>query len=287
MKVSVFDYTDYRKYLQDHYTAEKKRNKAFSYRYFARRAGINSVGLYKDVIEGRQNLGRSLILKFAQSIGLGKKETEYFENMVYFNEAKSVDERKLFFERMMASYRSKARKVDSSKYEFYSKWYYSAIRALISLYKIRDDNEFHRKVAKILVPTIRPEQVKKSLQILKKLDFICENDEGFFELVDAVITTGEVKTEKNVMALNVVNFQKEMMKLAGESFDRHKTNQLDMSTLTLSISGETLKEIKRELAVCRQKIAGMAERDKNPEFVYQLNQHLYPMSKKIKEENND
>ncbi len=279
-KISVFDYTDYRLYLQDYYSAQKSSNKAFSYRYFARKAGINSIGLYKDVIEGRQNLGRSLILKFSHTIGHGKKEAEYFENLVYFNEAKTVEERKLFFERMMSSYRSKARKIDADKYEYYSRWYYSAVRALLSYMRFKDTAAAHKTIARCLDPVIRPEQAKKSIQILKKLGLIEADKEGYLHLVDAVITTDKVKTEKNVAFLNIVNFQKAMIERATEAFDRHKSNKLDMSTLTLSVSEDTLQDIKKELALCRQKISGMAERDKNPTHVYQINQQLFPMSKK-------
>jgi len=76
VKINIFDYTDYRKYLLDFYTDQKRSKKAFSYRFFARKAGINSVGLYKDVVEGRQNLGRALIFKFSTAMGHSKKEGE-------------------------------------------------------------------------------------------------------------------------------------------------------------------------------------------------------------------
>ena len=284
-KVNVFDYTDYRKYLLDYYNEQKRKRKAFSYRYFARKAGINSIGLYRDVINGRQSLGRSLIFKFSQAIGHGEKEAEYFENMVYFNEAKSVEERKLFFERMMASYRSKARIVDASKYEYYSRWYYSAVRALLSCRKFSDTADDYKNIAKALNPPIRPEQAKKATKVLEKLEFIKRGKKGFYELCDDVITTGIVKTEKNIASLNVINFQKEMMRLAGESFDRNESDQLDMSTLTLGISRSTLKEIKKELIAFRQKVAGMAERDNNPEIIYQFNQQLFPLSRGDRERN--
>ena len=102
--------------------------------------------------------------------------------MVYFNEAKSVEERKLFFERMMASYRSKARIVDASKYEYYSRWYYSAVRALISCRKFSGKADEYKNLAKALNPPIRPEQAKKAIKVLEELDFIRKNKKGFYEI---------------------------------------------------------------------------------------------------------
>ncbi len=87
---SVFGFTDYRAYLRAYYTFQKQKNAVFSYRYFALRAKINSSGLYKNVVDGKRTLGRSLISKFSAAMKLNKKEALYFENMVYFNDAKSL-----------------------------------------------------------------------------------------------------------------------------------------------------------------------------------------------------
>jgi uncharacterized protein (TIGR02147 family) len=284
-QLSVFTYTDYRKYLFDYYREQKRMRKAFSYRFFARKAGINSVGLYKDVVEGRQNLGRALIMKFSAAIGHTKKEAEYFENMVFFNEARTSDERKLFFERMVSSQGAQSRIVDETKYEYYSKWYYSAVRALISIGRFKNDDKSCRKIAGILNPRIRPDKVKKALALLKRLEFITEDEDGFFVLSDAVITTGALSLEKNVTVLNVVNFQKEVMALATEAFDTFGSENINISTLTLGISDVTKVLIKEELAAFRNKIASLAEKDTTPNRVFQLNVQLFPLSDIFKGDN--
>jgi uncharacterized protein (TIGR02147 family) len=275
---SVFDYTDYRRYLADYYHERKRVSKAFSYRFFARKAGINSVGLYKDVVEGRQSLGRALIFKFSVAIGHTKKEAEYFENMVFFNEAASVEERTLFFERMMASQKTKTNIVEKTKYEYYQKWYYSAVRALIALGKFSGSDSDYRKIAAILNPRIRPDEAKKACSVLERLGFICRNEEGVFVLADAVITTGVLQPNANVTALNVINFQKEVMSLANESLDRFGPENINLSTLTLGISSGTVAEIKEELAGVRNRIAALAEKDAAADRVFQLNMQFFPLS---------
>jgi uncharacterized protein (TIGR02147 family) len=274
----IFDYTDYRRYLSDYYHARKLTSKAFSYRYFAKKAGINSVGLYKDVVEGRQHLGRALIFKFSVALGHSKKEAEYFESMVFFNEADTVEERTLFFDRMMACQKTKARIIDSTKYEYYHKWYYSAVRALVSMGKFGDDENNYRTIAGILNPRIRPDEVKKALGVLKRLGFIIKNNEGIFVVTEAVITTGMLMADANVTALNVVNFQKEVMVLANESLDRFGAENINLSTLTLGISEATMKAVKEELSAVRNKIAALAEKDAAADRVFQLNMQFFPMS---------
>jgi uncharacterized protein (TIGR02147 family) len=278
--ISVYDYTDYRKYLFDYYQNQKKQHKAFSYRYFARKAEINSIGLYRDVVEGRQSLGRSLILKFSQALRHTKNEASYFENMVYFNEAKTIDERKMYFGRMMSFGRSKAFKIDAGKYEYYSRWYYSAVRALLTCFRFQDDFE---SIAKALDPPIRPDQAKKALEVLGNLGFIKKDAEGYYELDKAVITTGILSDDQKVNTLNVINFQKTMMQMAQDMYERHPFQRLSMSTLTMSVSKQTFSVIKDEIAALREKIAAMAEKDANPDRIYQLSYQLFPLSR-IKED---
>jgi len=283
-KLSIFDYTDYRRYLADFYNERKLLNKTFSYRYFAKKAGINSIGLYKDVVEGRQNLGRALIFKFSTAMGHSKKEAEYFENMVFFNEAGTVEERTLFFERMVACQKTKAGIVDSTKYEYYNKWYYSAVRALVSIGKFKDDEKSYKKIAGVLNPRIRPDEAKRALALLERFGFIGKNDDGIFVLTETAITTGVLKPNTNVTLLNVVNFQKEVMSLANESIDRFGVEHINLSTLTLGISEATVSEIKEELALVRNKIAMLAEKDLAADQVYQLNMQFFPMSDRKRKE---
>lgn len=275
-KVRVFDYTDYRKYLMDYYRDRKSGSAFFSYRFFARKAGINSVGLYKDVVEGRQSLGRGLMVKFSQALELSERESEYFANMVLFNEAASTEERRLYFRKLMASYDSKARKVDGAQYEFYSKWYYSAVRALLSYFPFTGD---FGELARRLNPPIRPAQAKKSIHVLEKLGMIACDPEGCYRPVDAVITSGPGLVERNVQTLNVINFQKAMLAMAAKSYDAAPLRDLDMSTLTLSFSKETFQAVKKEIAALRAKIAGMAEKDAKPDRVYQISYNLFPLTR--------
>ena len=282
--ISIFNYTDYRRYLDAFYHERKSVSKAFSYRYFAKKAGINSVGLYKDVVEGRQRLGRALIFKFSNAMGHTKKEAEYFANMVFFNEADTVEERTLFFERMMACQKTKAKLVEATKYEYYHKWYYSAIRALVSIGRFRDCPEDHRILAKILNPRIQPDEAKKALNVLERLGFIARDSSGVLQLTNAVITTGSLKPNASVTALNVLNFQKEMNALANESLDRFGASNINLSTLTLGISAPTVAAIKEELAAVRNKIAALAEKDNAADRVFQLNMQFFPMSDIYKEQ---
>jgi uncharacterized protein (TIGR02147 family) len=56
LDVEVFDYRDYRAYLRDVYQSRKSSEYGFSYRAFAKRAGLSAPNYLKLVAEGQRNL---------------------------------------------------------------------------------------------------------------------------------------------------------------------------------------------------------------------------------------
>ncbi len=51
---NIFNYMDYREFLEDFYDEQKSANKAFSYQYFANKAGFKSKSFIKLVIDGKK-----------------------------------------------------------------------------------------------------------------------------------------------------------------------------------------------------------------------------------------
>jgi uncharacterized protein (TIGR02147 family) len=275
-KTNVFDYTDYRKYLSDYYQFQKKKNPAFSYRYFAKKAAFSSSGFYKELVDGKRSLSRSLIVRFSEALKHSKKEAEYFENMVYFNDAATVKERVVYFTKMMASYESIAYRILGDQYEYFSKWYYAVVRELLAYVPFKDD---YKSLARRVNPPIREDQAKKAIQILEKLKLIEKDGNGIYVRSAPILTTGYPSGEKSLNLLNVINFQKAMLAMAAEAYDRHPLKKMDMSTLTLSISENTFAIMKEEIANFRKRLLSMAEKDEQPDRIYQLCYHFFPMTK--------
>lgn len=270
-KISVFDYTDYRQYLAEYYE-EQKRNfpKVFSYRFFAQKAGYNSSGLYKDIVSKRTNIKPGFAMKLSKAIGHSPNEEEYFECMVNFNQAETVDEKNKYFERMKRFYRSKAFIVDAKQHEFYSKWYYSAVRDLLSIGNFADN---YSDIARSLNPRIRSEQAKKSIQLLCKLGLIEKNGQGYYKAINRIITSGD-----EVGSLQMKNFQSEMIGLARDALDRFPAHLRNISTVTFSISKQDYSVVNAEIDACRKKILQLVEKSKNEDRLYQLNLQLFPLS---------
>jgi hypothetical protein len=99
---NVFEYTDYRKFLADWYNYKKNANHAFSYNGFAQKAGFKNKGFFHTVIHDKRNLTKSSLVKVVQAVGLTKNEADYFENLVFFNQATDLKDRNYFYEKLSA-----------------------------------------------------------------------------------------------------------------------------------------------------------------------------------------
>ncbi len=132
---SIFQYLNYRIFLKDYYTELKAEKKHFSYRYFSRRANINSPNFLKVVIEGKRNLSSKTIDKFAKAIGFNKSEAVFFRHLVLFNQAKTSSERRENFIilKEMAIHLQQNPGIDqnSPNHETPS-WYGNAVREILS-----------------------------------------------------------------------------------------------------------------------------------------------------------
>ena len=128
-KPSVLEYLDYRQFLRDAFGYRKEQSRAFSHRYFAEKARFSSPNFLQLVMTGKRNLTHKSAGQVAEAFEMGKREQEYFESLVFMNQAETQDERNRYFLRL-ASVRGarSARRIEKAQYDYFSHWYYPVIR---------------------------------------------------------------------------------------------------------------------------------------------------------------
>ncbi|MBN1980373.1 MAG: TIGR02147 family protein [Chitinivibrionales bacterium] len=267
--MTIYDYFDYRAYLKDFYNEQKKKSSFFSYRYMAGKVELDPGYLVK-VLHGKHHIAQKSIEKFIKLCKLAKKEGLYFETLVYFAKAKTDSEAKLYFEKLLSFKDVAAKKIEPYQYEFYQKWYYSAVRALIGYFPFRDD---YATLAEQLNPPITVKEAREAITLLERLSFIKKNDDGIYTLTETLITTGS-----SWQSLAIRQFQRCTMNLAIESLDRHNPSIRDISTVTMAVASEQLSEIKELVKSFRSSLLKYAEDCPKPNRVYQLNIQIIPLT---------
>lgn len=272
--VDPFEYLNYRKLLKDLYDERKAANPNFSYRYIAQKVGFSSAGFFANILQGKRNISPEFIFKFAEVFKLKKSESEYFELLVNFNQAKDHARKRFYFEKILGHKKSKITITDARQYEFYSAWYYTAVRELIDIYPFKGDYE---ELARRVSPPIKAIEAKNAVDLLEQIGFIRKNDEGVYKQADTFISTGY---EANSVA--ITNFLIEMADRAKEAIDLYPRDKRDISALTFTLSEHGFATIEERLKSFRREVLEIVQEDKNnkrQDRVYHLNFHLFPLTK--------
>jgi uncharacterized protein (TIGR02147 family) len=262
--LDIFQYHDYRQFLKDYFEESKRTCKAFSHQYFAHKAGIRSSGFMLHVIKGQRNLTPNVLHKVAHAVGLGDAQTEYFEILVNFNQAKHQQDRDYYLEKLMEKKRlGNTVRLRDKQLDYYSDWHHSAVREIIP---VLGKNAQPATIAKHLIPAISPAKVRSSLKLLEELGLIRKNPEGGWETA-------------------IVRFQRQMLGLARESWDNCPAGEAAAHTLTLAMSEKLAKEIREDMELFKKKLIEKVLAEHEPaERLYEVTMNYFPLSRKKKGE---
>jgi uncharacterized protein (TIGR02147 family) len=273
--LSIFDYLDYREFLRDFYKEQKRKHYYFSFRFLSQKTKIDPAHIAR-VFQCKRHLSEKSLAPFVALCKFNEEEKRYFDQLVSFNMARTDRQASQAFETLLSLSNIKSLTLRPEQYAFYTKWYYTAVRALIALrpFSARDC----RRIAQALSPCITAGQARDAIKLLLKLGLVQKNQDGILNVTDEHITTG---TQWRSLAVNA--FQAETLRLAQESLDRHAKALRDISTVTIGIKHARMDEIRQRIAEFRKSIINCAEEDQDPDDVYQLNIQLFPLTDSSRE----
>ena len=271
---SLFKYIDYRSYLEDYYNEKKRTMRSFSYRYFAMRAGIKSPNFLKQIIEGERNLTRRTIDQFIKALNLNKKESQFFKNLVFFNQAKTAQEKQEHYSTMlhMMDYITENR-LTIDHYRYFDKWYTSVLRELICLYDFKDN---FSRIAKTVYPSISTIEVRESVALLLRLKLIAKQKDGTYRQTSAAIIS-----DNPMVALARRSFNSAMLERARYANETIGRDERNISGITMGISKRCYDVILTEMAAFKERIKVIVNQDSKSSWVYQLNMQLFPLSSDV------
>ena len=274
---SIFKYISYREYLADFYKWHKENSYGFSYRSMAECLGFTSPNFLKLVIDGDRNISRESLEKIIKGIGLNKLETEYFTYLVFFNQAKDNVEKNYYFG-LLTALRSSSNitKISPEQYEYFNEWYHPAIRELVAGKSFPLDFD---ALSESLDKKVTAFQIKKSVDLLMKLDLLKINVHNIYEHTSPILNTGN---ELNTFAVR--KYHKEILNIAQYKIDEISPDKRENSHVTIKISEKGFLKIKKRIQDFREEILQIVSDDNDVNEIYHVNLQLYPITKSVKNE---
>jgi uncharacterized protein (TIGR02147 family) len=268
---TIFEYDNYRVFLKDIYESQKKKDKKYSYRFFAKLAGFQSSNFMMLVIDGKRNLALPSIEKFAKALRLNKEEAEFFKNLVLFNQATTIEEKDDYAAELLKSQTwKKIHPLKQAQFNYLRHWYYVAIRELANCEGFNEDPEW---LAKHVFPNITVHQAKTALAELTQLGLLVKDDEGKIKTANPKIATAD-----EVISSSVAHYHRQALERASESIQRFSREKRDLSVVALPINSRDIAALKEKISHFRKELAQLIGDSKDANKVYQLNIQLFPIA---------
>jgi len=269
--INIYDYQNYRLFLADFLNDKKQLEKGFSQRDILKKMGITSSGFLSNVLSGRNNLTTAQVAALSAVLKFKKADAEYFETLVLFTQAQTLEEKNTYYSRMVKLHKSKYKTLKPDQLSLFAKWHYAVIRELIYFYEFRDD---YKELARMVDPPISPKEAEDAIAELERIGLIEKDAAGMYRQKSGIVSTGD-----EIRSFHVANFILETLKHAERSLDTVPSELRDLSALTLKVSPEKMKEIKTEIQMFRKKLLRMVESDAGQTQVYQCNINFFPVTK--------
>ncbi len=276
----VFDYLNYRLFLKDLFKEEKKKpTSQITHKFILAELGITSTGFMSNVVAGRKNLTHIQATKIAKILKFKKPEMQYFEILVYFTQAKTIEEKNEYFNRLVTLQKVKMKVIDKKKMSLFSKWYFVFVRELLESYNYKGESaEENTKFGQKLIPSIKGGEVKEAIEYLIQMVLIEKDVNGFYRPMNNAISTGD-----EVKSLHTAKFQLETMDMAKNALNKVDAKERDISCLSMSLSEDNFQLIKMEIQYFRKRLAKLAVEETNKQRVYQLNFQFFPVTTETNE----
>ena len=265
----VTDYLDFRSYLKDYFLYRKQEHTGYSMRTFARNPalGISSSGFMTNLLKGTRNLTQRQRLQFAKALHLEARQAEYFDFLVQFNQAKSIEEKNHFFAYLSKHRGSQAKTLLEKQYKFFANWHHSVIWNYLGLEKSEGSPA---RIAKHLAENLPPAEVEESLNLLLDMGLIKKKANGYGvtdrHLISDKVFTGQVAKD----------YHKDILRLAAGALDRFPPDQRQFNVLAFSVSNKGFAAVKQRIDAFLQEVREIIDRDDAMNQVNFLNIQLFP-----------
>lgn len=269
---NIYEYNDFRKYLADYQKARQAQDKSFTKSLFSQLMQLpNTRSYFIDVLKGKK-VTPTFTERFINVLQLNNDEAQFFRVLVKFNQAENLSEREIYFEQLISLNKTPKKIIDKNTYAYYKNWYNSAIRALLYIYDF--DNNYIQ-LAKRVFPPITTKQAKESITLLKKLQLIAKDGNGYYKPTDKSITTSDYIRNEIIL-----QYQLKCLELAKSAIVKNKKQKQLITTNTISISEKGLNLIEKKIQKFRSEIRSLVHKDENrADKVYQLDILMFPNSK--------
>ncbi len=263
----IFGFLDYRQYLSSFLAYKLTVSRSYSQSVFTRKAGLpaSSRGYLKLIIDGKRNLTPRTLRGFCEALQLDAEEAQYFENLVYFNQATRQKDKNHYLSRLSALVPQRAVEVfelNQFQHDYYSNWYNIVIRELVCLQGFSEDPAW---ICAQLRGRVTKAEAVEAMKALDRLGLVERGPDGRMQQKSPV-----VRLLGGTFRSFVHQFHLQMLEFAQEALKEDPYDTRNGSGVTLSIERRRLPELQAAIDEFRDRLVEKFGSDLAPDAVVQV-----------------
>ena len=267
---SVFDYADFRKFLEDYQARRQAQEPTFTRSRFCKDLGLpNTRSFFNDVVKGVRPLSKTNVERFTRALMMNEAEAQFFHVLVEFNQAMIPSDRELLFDQLVSLNHAPSRQILREEFEFYRHWHHTTVFSLLDILDVSDD---YAHLGGRIFPPITTAQARDSVNLLRKLGLIDRSEAGFWKPTAKTLDTGSYAKDELVR-----QYQLQCLELSKRAMLLDHQEPRNFSTMTLSVSQKGCALIEKKLKKFKSEVRSIAHREESPaDRVYQVNVQFFP-----------
>lgn len=271
MSIDIYQYEDYRKALAELWRVKCENDPELTHRAFAKTAGFSNPGFLGDVLRGRRKLSDEAVVKMVKGFGLRGSDAEFFRLLVKHNQAKAPEDREEYWRQILTRRsRSSFVKMNPALSRYYQDFRYPLVRAALQCMKWKGDGS---QLGAFVDPPLAPAVASRIVKDLVDWGLVKVEADGVHRVTDTFVEPPATMHEQ-VRQLN-----RTWIAQGAEAITRFQPNQRHVSTILLTVSESTRREVERRIDRFRQDVFELLRADQKPDRVLQLSLQFFPRSR--------
>ena len=272
---NIYRYDDFRVFLKDSFQFRKDADTDYSYRKFARDAGISNPGYLLDVIIGKRTLSRNAAEKMTKAFGLAEAEAEFFHLLVEFGQGKKEVARQAVYQDILfRRNRSRFARMSPHLVKYYQDFHYPLVRCALEAFDFRGDYD---ALGAVFDPPIAPAALKRFVRDLCEWKLVSQGADGRYMVTESFVEPPVT------MAAMVRRLNREWILQAADAPFKFRPEDRHVSTLMLMVSETARRALKDKIERFRQEVLELVEKDAEPASgIMQLSIQYFPKTKRRK-----
>lgn len=266
---AVYNYQDPRLYLLDSLEKKQEIDSSYSVRRWSKEMGLKSHSLLVMLLQGKRNLRIQHCEFLRKGLDLSKLEEAYFQTLIQYQNAQSLEEKKLissFLSDMNPGHDFKSKEV--SEFIVISNWIYMAILAMTELKSFKGTED---EVYFLLGGKASKSEIRSAIIRLMDLELLKWDESN-----KLAPTFNKITTRDDIQNEGAREYHKQVLNLAKDALEEQSLNEREFQSFTMAIPKEKIPLAKEMIRKFRAKLSKTVSN--NGDYVYQTSIQFFRLT---------